>query len=161
MSRHGQASFGTEISVEGGEASAPRPAPHPPGTVVEVRVFNRHGVDKDERAQAIERMGSRYPEFDRLFTVVGNPTVAQGNVFYRALPWEERKRTTLEIAREITPMVSSLPGVTAFPISPPSLGQGFRERPLNFVIMSNDSYQSLAGVVRALQGRNSPAQPVA
>ena len=25
------------------------------GTVVEVRVFNRHGVDKDERAQAIER----------------------------------------------------------------------------------------------------------
>jgi DNA-directed RNA polymerase subunit beta len=25
------------------------------GTVVEVRVFNRHGVDKDERAMAIER----------------------------------------------------------------------------------------------------------
>ena len=25
------------------------------GTVVEVRVFNRHGVEKDERAQAIER----------------------------------------------------------------------------------------------------------
>ena len=31
------------------------------GTVVEVRVFNRHGVDKDERAQAIERA-----EVDRL-----------------------------------------------------------------------------------------------
>src|SRR5262249_24342107 len=25
------------------------------GTIVEVRVFNRHGIDKDERAQAIER----------------------------------------------------------------------------------------------------------
>ena len=25
------------------------------GTIVEVRVFNRHGVDKDERAMAIER----------------------------------------------------------------------------------------------------------
>ena len=25
------------------------------GTIVEVRVFNRHGVEKDERAQAIER----------------------------------------------------------------------------------------------------------
>jgi DNA-directed RNA polymerase beta subunit len=25
------------------------------GTIVEVRVFNRHGVDKDERALAIER----------------------------------------------------------------------------------------------------------
>ena len=31
------------------------------GTVVEVRVFNRHGVDKDERALAIER-----EEIDRL-----------------------------------------------------------------------------------------------
>ncbi len=25
------------------------------GTIVEVRVFNRHGVEKDERAMAIER----------------------------------------------------------------------------------------------------------
>src|SRR3546814_18408021 len=31
------------------------------GTVVEVRVFNRHGIDKDERAMAIER-----EEIDRL-----------------------------------------------------------------------------------------------
>ncbi len=31
------------------------------GTIVEVRVFNRHGVDKDERALAIERA-----EIDRL-----------------------------------------------------------------------------------------------
>ena len=29
--------------------------PGVPGTVVEVRVFNRHGVEKDERAMAIER----------------------------------------------------------------------------------------------------------
>ena len=31
------------------------------GTVVDVRVFNRHGIDKDERAMAIER-----EEIDRL-----------------------------------------------------------------------------------------------
>ena len=31
------------------------------GTVVEVRVFNRHGVDKDERAMAIEREEDRAP----------------------------------------------------------------------------------------------------
>ena len=102
-------------------------------------------------AQAIERIGENYPEFDRLFTVAGNPTVAQGNVFYRAVPWEERKRSTLEIAREMTPRISSLPGVTAFPITPPSLGQGFRERPLNFVILTSDSYQNLAQVVRQFQ----------
>jgi multidrug efflux pump len=100
---------------------------------------------------ALEKMADKYPEFDRIFTVVGNPTVAQGNVFYRAKPWEERKKTTLEIAREMTPSVSGLPGVTAFPITPPSLGQPFRERPLNFVILTSDSYQNLAQVVRSFQ----------
>ncbi len=102
-------------------------------------------------AQTLERMGNKYPEFDRIFTVVGNPTVAQGNVFYRAAPWEQRTKTTLEIAREMTPSIAGLPGVTAFPITPPSLGQPFRDRPLNFVIVTTDSYQNLAQVVRSLQ----------
>ncbi len=100
---------------------------------------------------ALEKMADKYTEFDRIFTVVGNPTVAQGNVFYRAKPWEERKKTTLEIARDMTPAVAGLPGVTAFPITPPSLGQPFRERPLNFVILTSDSYQNLAQVVRSFQ----------
>jgi len=102
-------------------------------------------------AQTIERMANKYTEFDRIFTVVGNPTVAQGNVFYRAQPWEQRKKSTLEIAREMTPAIASLPGVTAFPITPPSLGQPFRDRPLNFVIVTTDSYQNLAQVVRTFQ----------
>jgi multidrug efflux pump len=102
-------------------------------------------------AKAIESMSAKFTEFDRIFTVVGNPTVAQGNVFYRAKPWEDRTKTTLEIAREMTPAVSSLPGVTAFPITPPSLGQPFRERPLNFVILTSDSYQNLSQVVRSFQ----------
>jgi multidrug efflux pump len=38
--------------------------------------------------------------------------------------------------------------VTAFPITPPSLGQGFRERPVNFVIVTSDSYQNLSAVTR-------------
>ncbi|MEY3445927.1 MAG: hypothetical protein RIR45_682, partial [Pseudomonadota bacterium] len=102
-------------------------------------------------ARAIERIGESYPEFDRVFSTMGNPTVAQGNVFFRALPWEERKRTTLEIARDMTGRVSSLSGVTAFPITPPSLGQGFTQRPVNFVIITSDSYQNLAQTVRAFQ----------
>jgi multidrug efflux pump len=100
---------------------------------------------------ALEKMSEKYTEFDRVFTVVGSPTVAQGNVFYRAKPWEERTKSTLEIAREMTPAVSGLPGVTAFPITPPSLGQPFRERPVNFVILTSDSYQNLAQVVRSFQ----------
>ena len=102
-------------------------------------------------AEQIERVGSGYKEFDRIFTVNGNPSVAQGNVFFRAVPWEDRKRTTLEIAREVSPRIGGLAGVQAFPITPPSLGQGFRERPVNFVIMTSDSYSNLAQTVRAFQ----------
>ncbi len=99
---------------------------------------------------AIERVAQSYPEFDRIFTVAGNPTVAQGNVFMRTKAWEDRKRSTLDIAREITPRVANMPGVTAFPITPPSLGQGFRERPINFVIVTSDSYANLSQAVRAM-----------
>ena len=101
--------------------------------------------------EAIEKIGQGYTEFDRVFSIVGNPTVAQANVFLRAKPWEERSKSTQEIAREITPRIAGLPGVSAFPITPPSLGQGFRERPINFVIVTSDSYQNLSKVVRQFQ----------
>ena len=102
-------------------------------------------------AKAIERVGEAYPEFDRIFSTIGNPTVAQGNIFFRTVPWEQRKRTTLEMAREMTPRISGLTGVTAFPITPPSLGQGFTQRPINYVIITSDSYQNLAQTVRTFQ----------
>jgi multidrug efflux pump len=104
----------------------------------------------DRYAQRIESMGQGYPEFDRIFANVGNPTVAQGSVFYRAVDWDERKRSTLEIARELQPRFNSLAGVSAFPITPPSLGQGFRERPLSFVIQTSASYQQLNQVTRQM-----------
>jgi multidrug efflux pump len=100
---------------------------------------------------AMERIGGGYKEFDRIFTVAGNPTVAQANVFFRTTPWEERTKRTPELAREIAPRISGLPGVTAFPVTPPSLGQGFNSRPVNYVIMTSDSYQNLSAVVRQFQ----------
>ena len=57
---------GAEVVLCGEKASDVRDTslrlpPGVAGTIVEVRVFNRHGVDKDERALAIERA-----EIDRL-----------------------------------------------------------------------------------------------
>jgi multidrug efflux pump len=98
----------------------------------------------------IERIGMDYPEFDRVFTVGGNPTVSQGIAFFRAKDWNERDKTTIQLARELQPRLAGLPGVTASPITPPSLGQGFRERPLNFVIVTSDSYDNLSRVSQQL-----------
>ena len=101
-------------------------------------------------AQELEKMGQPFKEFDRIFANVGNPTVAQASVVYRTVDWKDRTRSTMDMARELQPKFNALPGVTAFPITPPSLGQGFRERPLNFVIQTSESYQNLNGVVRQM-----------
>jgi multidrug efflux pump len=101
-------------------------------------------------AKALERMGEPYKEFDRIFANVGNPTVSQASVVYRTVDWEDRKRSTLDLARELQPKFNALPGVTAFTITPPSLGQGFRDRPLNFVIQTSDTYQNLNLVTRQI-----------
>jgi multidrug efflux pump len=101
-------------------------------------------------AQALEDLGRPYAEFDRIYANVGNPTVAQASVVYRTVDWDKRNRSTLDLARELQPKFNALAGVTAFPITPPSLGQGFRERPLNFVIQTSDSYENLNAVVRQM-----------
>ena len=69
---------------------------------------------------------------------------------YRTVDWEDRKRSTIEMARELQPKFAALPGVNVFTITPPSLGQGFRERPVNFVIQTSDSYQNLNAVTRQM-----------
>lgn len=102
----------------------------------------------DRYVAAVERTGQQYPEFDRIFVSSGNPTVSQANVMLRAVDWDARTRSTLDVARELQPKLAALPGVTAFPVTPPSLGQGFRERPLNFVIVTSDSYQNLSALTR-------------
>lgn len=100
--------------------------------------------------QAIERIGMSYPEFDRVFVVTGNPTVSQGIAILRTVDWSDRERKTTELVRELQPKFAQLPGVSAFPVTPPSLGQGFRERPINFVIVSSDSYANMAQVAQQM-----------
>ena len=101
--------------------------------------------------RAIERIGMDVKELDRVFVVSGNPSVAQGSAVMRTVDWSERSKTTQQIAREMQPKLAGLPGVTAFPVTPPSLGQGFRDRPINYVIVTNDSYANLARTTQQFQ----------
>jgi multidrug efflux pump len=120
--------------------------------VILTSVSSPDGATLDYTAKylrAIELIAADYPEIDRVFAVSGNPSVSQGSVVLRAVDWEKRSKTTMQIARELQGKLVGLPGVTAFPVTPPSLGQGFRERPINFVIISNDSYENLASVSQA------------
>jgi multidrug efflux pump len=75
---------------------------------------------------------------------MGGGQVSSAFGVMRTVDWEERTRTTPQLQRELIPKLSSLPGISAFPVTPPSLGQGFRERPLNFVVVANDSWDGIA-----------------
>jgi len=100
---------------------------------------------------AIEGITAPYAEFDRRFTFVGGSgQVSSAFGVLRTVDWTERERSTQALARELMPKFSALPGVSVFPITPPSLGQGFAARPLNVVLVSGDSYDNMAKVAEQM-----------
>lgn len=105
--------------------------------------------------QQLEAIAKQFPEIDRAFVVSGNPTVAQGIAFWRLVDWDERERKVPDIIKELQPKLLAIPGVLAFAVAPPSLGQSPRERPINFVVLTSEPYDKLqrtvAPLVRDLQ----------
>ncbi len=104
----------------------------------------------DRYARSIERIVTAAPEAERVFIVAGNPTVTQGISFIRLSDWSARARKVPEILREIQPKLLGIPGVQAFAVAPPSLGQSPRSRPINFVVLSSDSYEKMQETVAPL-----------
>jgi len=111
----------------------------------------------DEYASQIEQFVAKIPEVSSFFMVVApgldrpNP-VNSALAFLRLIPWEQRSRSQQEIAAELLPKFLNLPGVLAFPINPPSLGQSFRNPPIQFVIQG-PTYADLDGMVTRFMER--------
>ena len=104
----------------------------------------------DRYARRIEGIAGSIPEVDRIFVVSGNPSVTQGISFMRMVDWNDRERRVPEILKELQPRLLGIPGVLAFAVAPPSLGQSPRERPINVVVVSSDPYDKLQQVVQPL-----------
>jgi multidrug efflux pump len=104
----------------------------------------------------MEQIYASVPEGSRFFINAGNPTPDSGFSVLITKPWAERKRSTVEIANEIRPQMRAIPGINAFPLTPPTLGG--REKPLQFVIMTQEEYPALARMVERLseEARKSP-----
>jgi multidrug efflux pump len=99
---------------------------------------------------AIEAITSQYPELDRRFLFMGGGQVSSAFGAMRTVDWTERTKSTQQLQRELIPRLSALPGISAFPVTPPSLGQGFRERPINVVVVSSDSWDNMARAAQAM-----------
>ncbi len=98
----------------------------------------------------LEEIAKTIPEIDRAFVVAGNPTVAQGIAFWRLTDWDNRQRKVPEIIKELQPKLLGVPGILAFAVAPPSLGQPIRERPINFVVLTSESHEQLQKTVAPL-----------
>ncbi|MDP3224055.1 MAG: efflux RND transporter permease subunit, partial [Rubrivivax sp.] len=98
----------------------------------------------------LERITAQYPEFDRRFLFMGGGQVSTAFGVLRTVDWTERDITTQELARKLLPQLQGLPGISVFPVTPPSLGQGFRSRQLDYVIVSGDTYQNMSRVAQEM-----------
>jgi multidrug efflux pump len=107
----------------------------------------------DRYARQIEQYALALPEVNRAFVVSGFPTVTEGIAIIRLVDWAERERSQQDLVRELGPKLQALPGVQAFAVNPPSLGQQIRNRPLEIVIKTTDSYEALAVAVDRMMQR--------
>ncbi|MCX8146425.1 MAG: efflux RND transporter permease subunit [Azovibrio sp.] len=102
----------------------------------------------DHYARALEAVYADTADVERYFVVVGNPIVSQGISFVGLDDWRVRSRSAAAVAQELAPRFAAIPGILAFPVLPPSLGQSPRERPVNFVIITSAPYAELQQVTQ-------------
>jgi multidrug efflux pump len=94
-------------------------------------------------APAFEALIDEIPEVASTFVIVGSREVTELTSFSQLIPWEERERTQMEIVEAIQPKLARIPGVRASANNPGSFGQSARNRPIEFVIQTSESYEKL------------------
>jgi len=103
-------------------------------------------------------LGSDVPEIETLFEVVApgleRPNPVNFAIGFAILEhWDTRKRSQLEISKQITPkLFGGIPGVISFAINPLSLGQSFTAKEIEYVIYGN-SYEELQNHVNTVMAK--------
>jgi multidrug efflux pump len=98
----------------------------------------------------VESILMALPEREGLFTATGlgfaGPgRVTNGFVFLKLKSHDQRDRSQMEIVQQLFPQLLGIPGVLAFIVNPPSLGQDFGS-PVEYVLQA-DSYDELQKAV--------------
>ncbi len=105
----------------------------------------------DHYLKQAEGLLQKVPENSGVFATTGfSGKVTEGISFVELKDWEERERSSLQIAGELGPQLFGIPGVLGFPITPPSLGQPFMDQPVQFVVKTTDSYTDLNDQINQL-----------
>ncbi|MEJ2689007.1 MAG: efflux RND transporter permease subunit [Deltaproteobacteria bacterium] len=96
--------------------------------------YTLHSLEK------VEKEYFRIPSIDRFFAAigiaVGGPASPRtGLVFAHMKPFDERTVSQMQVVKELFGRFQSIPGVLAFPINPPSLGEQATAQDVQFVVM--------------------------
>ena len=97
-----------------------------------------------------EAIYGRIPEVKSVFVSVGFPQVTNAFAIARLADWDDRERRQQDIVPTLFPQFSRIPGMNFFASNPPSLGQGFSSRPIEFVVQTSGTYDDLRMAVDAM-----------
>ena len=101
-------------------------------------------------AKEFDDLLSKIPEVQHYFVIVGSRAVNELISFSTLIPWEDRERTQMDIVRELQPKLTRVTGVRASANNPGSFGQSARNKPVEFVLQTAESYAKLDEYVTAL-----------
>ncbi|WP_119719291.1 efflux RND transporter permease subunit [Cognatilysobacter tabacisoli] len=107
----------------------------------------------DKYARQMEGMFAQVPEVDRYFQIVGFPSITQTIGFVGLKDWEERDRKSQDVQGGLFPQFMGIPGVMAFPVLPPPLGQEGFGQPVSFVVQSTGTWEELGATVQQLMAK--------
>lgn len=102
----------------------------------------------DRYAKQMENAYETVPEKNRFFVIVGFNGVTSAIGFVGLKPWEEREKNAQQVAQSLFPQFMGIPGLMAFPITPPPLGQRDFGQPLNIVVQSTGTWEQLDDMVQ-------------
>lgn len=101
-------------------------------------------------AKQIEQIYIDIPEVAGYLVVSGFPQITDLVSFSRLIHWSERSRTQQEIVNEMQPKLARIPGILAFAVNPPSLGQSGRSLPVEYVVQASGTYEELEQYVNRM-----------
>lgn len=101
-------------------------------------------------AKQIESIYVDIPEVAGYLVVSGFPQITDLVSFSRLVHWNERSRKQQAIVETLQPKLGRIPGLMAFAVNPPSLGQSGRSLPVEYVIQASSSYEDLERYVNQM-----------
>ncbi|MBL0949945.1 MAG: multidrug efflux RND transporter permease subunit [Pseudomonas sp.] len=94
-----------------------------------------------------------FPEYYSSFQINGFDGVQSGIGGFLLTPWNERKRTQMEILPEVQAKLNHIPGLQIFGFNLPSLPGTGEGLPFQFVINTPNDYESLLQVAERVKAR--------